>query len=195
MAELCNSNINTRKVNQEAIPSHIQNSSGPEDPHFLHKEVHISSNFPLFTLNPMFTFTSVYVFIAKNFEMCARFKFVLMISLKVQYYLNLTGELLQHMVFFKWRHKCAWNICSCALIFTLAWYFLNMPFMGDSIHSPESEHKAWMHVAQTPECLLRRAELTPITAREWSYCFPLLYVATTANHRVCDWSPVGRWAA
>lgn len=176
-------------------PVTFKNSSDTEDPHFLYKEVYISSNFPLFTLNPMFTFTSVYVFIEKNFEMCARFKFVLMIFLKVHYYLNLTGAPLQHMVFFKWRHKCAWNTCSCGLIFTLAWYFLNMLFTGDSIHSPESECKAWMHVAQTPECLLHRAELTPITAREWSYYFPFLYVVTTVNHRVCDWSPVGRLAA
>lgn len=155
----------------------------------------MSSNFPPFTLNPMITFTSVYVFIAKNFETCTGFKFVLMIFLKVQHYLNLTGALLQHMVFFKWRHKCSWNICSCGLIFTLAWYFLNMLFTGDSIHSPESEYKAWMHVAQTPECLLHRAELTPTEAREWSYSFPLLYMAATANHRVCDWSPVGTLAA
>ena len=61
----------------------------------------MSSNFPPFTLNPMITFTYVYVFIAKNFETCARFKFVLMIFLKVQHYLHLTGGLLQHMVFFK----------------------------------------------------------------------------------------------
>lgn len=98
--------------------------------------------------------------------------------------LNLAGALPQHMVFFKWRHKCSCNICSCGLIFTLAWYFLNMLFTGNSIHSPESEYKAWMHVAQTPECLLHRAELTPTEAREWSYSFPLLYMAATANHSV-----------
>lgn len=139
----------------------------------------------------MFTFTSVYVSIEKKFEMCARFKFVLMIFLKLHYYLSLTGARLQHMAFSKWRHKRAGNTCSCGLIFTLAWYFLNTLFTGDSTHSPESEYKAWTHVAQTPECLLSRAELTPVTAREWSYYFPFLYLATTANHRVCDWSPVG----
>lgn len=137
----------TKSKMERPIYSYIcNNNSGPDDSH-IYKMRCTCSKFASFTLNSMFTFTSMYVCLAKYFEMCSQFKFVLMIFWKVQHYLNLTEVLLQHMVFFKLRYKCSWNICSCGLIFTLIWYFLNMLFSGDSIHSPGFGYKEWLHGA------------------------------------------------
>lgn len=85
---------------ERPIYSHVcNNNNGPDDPHIYKMRYMCSSKFAPFTLNPMFTFTSMYTCIAKYFEVCSQFKFVLMIFWKVQHYLNLIGVLLQHMVF------------------------------------------------------------------------------------------------